>query len=84
MPQKSSIQSRSWGTRFDTLPISPLMPTKPHSPQDPTRLYAQHGRKDDKMPHDASIFVGRSVFHATYYVHIILYPVQSPCQHRPV
>ncbi|KAJ6504401.1 hypothetical protein DFH09DRAFT_292099 [Mycena vulgaris] len=66
MPQKST--ARTWGTRFDTLPSSP-----PPSPQtreaalveDPNatsatgnNLDASDVKKVDKMPHDASVFVG--------------------------
>ncbi|KAF8221675.1 hypothetical protein L208DRAFT_659669 [Tricholoma matsutake] len=64
MPQKSSM--RSWGTRFDTLPTSP--PVSPplcdpavgpqssalDDPSDPKLTE----KKEDKMPHDASVFVG--------------------------
>ncbi|TFK77320.1 hypothetical protein BDN72DRAFT_38095 [Pluteus cervinus] len=64
MPQKPSLQPRSWGTRFDTLPISPpvspsatkVSPTS--APVEAARFYSPSGKKEDKMPHDASIFVG--------------------------
>ncbi|KAJ7492410.1 hypothetical protein FB451DRAFT_531569 [Mycena latifolia] len=66
MPQKSA--ARTWGTRFDTLPSSP-----PPSPQTreaalvedanttsttDNNLDASNVKKIDKMPHDASVFVG--------------------------
>ncbi|KAJ7675396.1 hypothetical protein B0H17DRAFT_135636 [Mycena rosella] len=66
MPQKSA--ARTWGTRFDTLPSSP-----PPSPQTREAALvedthttstsgnnpdASNAKKIDKMPHDASVFVG--------------------------
>ncbi|KAJ6520039.1 hypothetical protein C8R45DRAFT_45361 [Mycena sanguinolenta] len=63
MPPKPA--SRTWGTRFDTLPSSP-----PPSPQTrdtalegdatgtATKDDASNVKKVDKMPHDASVFVG--------------------------
>ncbi|KAF7339286.1 RNA binding protein [Mycena sanguinolenta] len=63
MPPKTA--SRTWGTRFDTLPSSP-----PPSPQTrdtalegdatstATKDDASNVKKVDKMPHDASVFVG--------------------------
>ncbi|KAJ7103313.1 hypothetical protein B0H15DRAFT_206570 [Mycena belliarum] len=66
MPQKPS--ARAWGTRFDTLPSSP-----PSSPQtreaalvEDANTHSAAGnnldesnvKKIDKMPHDASVFVG--------------------------
>ncbi|KAF8215991.1 hypothetical protein K438DRAFT_1954676 [Mycena galopus ATCC 62051] len=64
MPPKPA--SRTWGTRFDTLPSSP-----PPSPQTrdlalenvdatstATNNDASNVKKVDKMPHDASVFVG--------------------------
>lgn len=72
MSPKFSIQSRSWGTRFDTLPTSP-----PISPSSREALAVQtegpsilststtspsiSKNKDEKLPHDASVFVGRLV-----------------------
>ena len=60
MPVKPSM--RTWGTRFDTLPTSPpLSPpaaeaavTSDLAPSD-----ASSQKIEDKMPHDASVFVGR-------------------------
>lgn len=65
---------RSWGTRFDTLPTSP--PVSPplcdpavgpqssalDDPSDPKLTE----KKEDKMPHDASVFVGRSSLSSTF------------------
>ncbi|KNZ75039.1 hypothetical protein J132_05329 [Termitomyces sp. J132] len=65
MPSKPSLRMRSWGTRFDTLPSSP--PTSPpardsaEGPADASEPHATDPapkRKDEKMPHDASVFVG--------------------------
>jgi hypothetical protein len=69
MPQKSSQKARTWGTRFDPLPSSPPASPLPdesvvgdkfvaatvadNSPEMPYR------RREDKIPHDASVFVGR-------------------------
>lgn len=60
---------RTWGTRFDTLPSSP--PLSPASrepsnlnspPSKPSELPSSHPSpqkfKDERMPHDASVFVG--------------------------
>lgn len=66
MPQKTSPRTpRTWGTRFDPLPSSPPSSPTPDEaavaldavtvPETPTK------GKEDKMPHDASVFVGRSV-----------------------
>ncbi|RDB29418.1 hypothetical protein Hypma_015762 [Hypsizygus marmoreus] len=68
MPPKSSLRMRTWGTRFDTLPTSP--PVSPPSRQaavaaaaspiahEPTAPDTMFKRKEEKMPHDASVFVG--------------------------
>jgi len=67
MPPKTN-QARAWGTRYDTLPSSP--PASPGAKQNETQLVLQdpspspEGQdiyKEDKQPHDASIFVGRLV-----------------------
>ncbi|KAG6879860.1 hypothetical protein C0992_010529 [Termitomyces sp. T32_za158] len=64
MPSKPVLRMRTWGTRFDTLPTSP--PLSPSAP-DPAVAADASGppatdptpkRKDEKMPHDASVFVG--------------------------
>jgi hypothetical protein len=65
MPPKHA--SRTWGTRFDTLPSSP--PPSPRSREvaleginatgTATNDDASNVKKIDKMPHDASVFVGR-------------------------
>lgn len=68
MPQKPSSHSRTWGTRFDTLPTSP--PVSPEAleataqdvavrdaPDFPSDITLR--KKEEKMPHDASVFVGR-------------------------
>jgi hypothetical protein len=67
MPQKPSM--RTWGTRFDTLPTSPpvspvvgeaadTLEKAPFSTLDNSSdKFSQ--KKEDKMPHDASVFVGR-------------------------
>ena len=70
MPQKLLSQPRTWGTRFDSFILSDASP--PRSPQveitkttdvpDVTteRLPDETPMpKDQRMPHDASIFVGR-------------------------
>ncbi|KAJ7246307.1 hypothetical protein B0H12DRAFT_1235586 [Mycena haematopus] len=64
MPPK--LASRAWGTRFDTLPSSP--PPSPQTRDVPlegidatdtaTKDDASNAKKADKMPHDASVFVG--------------------------
>ncbi|KAF9460117.1 hypothetical protein BDZ94DRAFT_947042 [Collybia nuda] len=64
MPQKPSPQIRTWGTRFDTLPTSP--PVSPPAqeatiPDENTLLMTNiipQKKKEEKMPHDASVFVG--------------------------
>ena len=68
MPQKILSQPRTWGTRFDSFISSEASPTLPqptetnnapdvvtaeHVPDDPPKP------TDQRMPHDASIFVGR-------------------------
>ncbi|KAF7347648.1 RNA binding protein [Mycena venus] len=63
MPPKPA--SRTWGTRFDTLPSSP--PPSPQTREVPlegdavstaTNNNASSVKKVEKMPHDASVFVG--------------------------
>ncbi|GLB35936.1 putative RNA recognition motif containing protein [Lyophyllum shimeji] len=68
MPPKPFIRMRTWGTRFDTLPTSP--PVSPPAraaaadqlahPDAPGQAAADSAfkRKEEKMPHDASVFVG--------------------------
>lgn len=65
MPQKPSTHMRTWGTRFDTLPTSPPVSPSAHQaiaseetapPQTEPVLFE---KKEEKMPHDASVFVGR-------------------------
>ncbi|KAF9454072.1 hypothetical protein P691DRAFT_770793 [Macrolepiota fuliginosa MF-IS2] len=65
MPPKHPNQTRAWGTRYDTLPTSP--PVSPETERDERQrtaqgteapLVSQTVRKDDKLPHDASVFVG--------------------------
>lgn len=67
MPPKQPNQTRAWGTRYDTLPMSP--PVSPETQKAKNRMVAQDDdcepspdgrskRKDDRLPHDASIFVG--------------------------
>ncbi|KAG5654699.1 hypothetical protein H0H81_007455 [Sphagnurus paluster] len=68
MPPKPSLRMRTWGTRFDTLPTSP--PVSPPAAEaaidelgDPdasemTSTTEPLKRKEEKMPHDASVFVG--------------------------
>lgn len=65
MPQ--SVPTRSWGTRFDTLPSSsPPPPLSPPVQETASAVSfdsvsdSSSKRKDDKLPHDASVFVGRS------------------------
>jgi hypothetical protein len=68
MPQKLIPKARTWGTRFDPLPSSPPASPPPHkSAVDSTSVSAimsaespevPFKRKDDKVSHDASIFVG--------------------------
>jgi len=79
MPPKPFLRMRTWGTRFDTLPTSP--PVSPRAreataeedvPLDmPEQTVADSTlkRKEEKMPHDASVFVGRSfiLLTATYF-----------------
>ncbi|KAG6866048.1 hypothetical protein C0991_009145 [Blastosporella zonata] len=64
MPLKPSLRMRTWGTRFDTLPVSPPAhdatdPADP-PPDSPEALATEPvlKRKEEKMPHDASVFVG--------------------------
>ncbi|KAK7064043.1 RNA binding protein [Favolaschia claudopus] len=64
MPPKTA--SRTWGTRFDTLPSSP--PPSPHPREvaletdnvsaTDNNTDAFNHKKVEKMPHDASVFVG--------------------------
>ncbi|KAG6911611.1 hypothetical protein DXG01_011914 [Tephrocybe rancida] len=72
MPTKPSLRMRTWGTRFDTLPTSP--PVSPPAAEatdadadsnvaatdapEATATEPVLKRKEDKMPHDASVFVG--------------------------
>ncbi|PBL00508.1 hypothetical protein ARMGADRAFT_382575 [Armillaria gallica] len=68
MPAKSSTASRAWGTRFDSLPPTspPLSPSSfEHSLRDvgtansgQAPFDASNKQKEEKMPHDASVFVG--------------------------
>ncbi|KAG6862152.1 hypothetical protein C0995_004234 [Termitomyces sp. Mi166 len=67
MPSKPSLRMRTWGTRFDTLPTSPPLspPAREPAPADSGSADAHEPpatdppkRKDEKMPHDASVFVG--------------------------
>ncbi|KAK7059212.1 hypothetical protein VNI00_001839 [Paramarasmius palmivorus] len=70
MPDKfSSRQTRQWGTRFDSLPLSssPPSPTKSEASSVQEHVVARNHdqvdaspstKKVDKMPHDASVFVG--------------------------
>ncbi|KAF8922105.1 hypothetical protein CPB85DRAFT_1427438 [Mucidula mucida] len=69
MPTKQLLPAaRSWGTRFDSLPpssppASPSLRNGPlrdaqHSDDENASLDASDKRKDEKMPHDASVFVG--------------------------
>ncbi|KAF5352462.1 hypothetical protein D9756_006010 [Leucocoprinus leucothites] len=65
MPPKQPSQTRAWGTRYDTLPSSP--PVSPEAKRDETQSAledlsttpnSQGKCKEDKQPHDASVFVG--------------------------
>ncbi|EPQ60378.1 hypothetical protein GLOTRDRAFT_124137 [Gloeophyllum trabeum ATCC 11539] len=63
MPHKQATRPRAWGTRFDSLESSP--PSSPSSQDvaaldaDPKGQPADSPRtKEDRMPHDASVFVG--------------------------
>ncbi|KAG6817739.1 hypothetical protein H0H87_004530 [Tephrocybe sp. NHM501043] len=67
MPPKP-LRMRTWGTRFDTLPTSPpVSPPTPettnpdavsvNAPEAPATEPVLKG-KEEKMPHDASVFVG--------------------------
>lgn len=62
MPKKFVDTSpRRWGTRFDSLvPASPSIPqTELSSPSTATPRLAHQGHRDfQKLPHDASVFVG--------------------------
>ena len=68
MPQKILSQPRTWGTRFDSFIASEASPTLPQPTETnnaPDVLAAEHvpddppKPTDQRMPHDASIFVGR-------------------------
>jgi hypothetical protein len=53
---------RTWGTRFDTLPTSPpVSPSVGEATDAPEKapFSTPDRKKEDKMPHDASVFVGR-------------------------
>ncbi|KAJ7446435.1 hypothetical protein B0H11DRAFT_2336849 [Mycena galericulata] len=63
MPQKPT--ARTWGTRFDTLPSSESPPASPQTRETAlvddagtVNLDASNLKKVEKMPHDASVFVG--------------------------
>ncbi|KAF8078842.1 hypothetical protein FPV67DRAFT_1663522 [Lyophyllum atratum] len=68
MPPKPFLRMRTWGTRFDTLPTSPPVSprTREASAEEDVHLDAPEQtvidstlkRKEEKMPHDASVFVG--------------------------
>ncbi|KAF5385322.1 hypothetical protein D9615_001326 [Tricholomella constricta] len=69
MPPKPSLRMRTWGTRFDTLPTSPSISppareaaadeaTSPDMPEQTPATEPVLKRKEEKMPHDASVFVG--------------------------
>ncbi|KAG6877870.1 hypothetical protein C0993_002871 [Termitomyces sp. T159_Od127] len=63
MPSKPTLRMRTWGTRFDTLPTSPPLsppaaePAATDAPEPPATDPVPK-KKDEKMPHDASVFVG--------------------------
>lgn len=75
MPPRAFQRPRTWGTRFDSLTSAspPLTPPKhpiSHHPSTPSFGHSlppgnapspDVRKRDDKMPHDASVFVGRSV-----------------------
>jgi hypothetical protein len=61
---------RTWGTRFDTLPTSPPVSPPVAEPAVASDLAQSSAledtsdgklsqKKEEKMPHDASVFVGR-------------------------
>jgi hypothetical protein len=92
MPPKPPLQARAWGTRYDSLRISP--PISPRAGKDEGRRSAQDKesppldgqptkRKDDKLSHDASIFIGRFVqlllvlFGRTRVIHIKFVDIAS-------
>jgi hypothetical protein len=76
MPPKPAV--RTWGTRFDTLPSSP--PPSPQTRetallQDPnaadgtgSNIDASNTKKVEKMPHNASVFVGRCHISLFYFL----------------
>lgn len=69
MPPNQPNPTRAWGSRYDSLPTSP--PVSPET-QGGGEQQASQGvntspddqakRKDTKLPHDASVFVGRFVY----------------------
>jgi hypothetical protein len=75
MPSKSAHLTRTWGTRFDSLPSSP----PPTSNDGDSRELsvsdlppvARISSKDDKPPHDASIFVGRYHLSPSFLFHLL-------------
>ncbi|KAG6832548.1 hypothetical protein H0H92_000177 [Tricholoma furcatifolium] len=68
MPSKPSTRTRTWGTRFDTLPASPPISPEvgeaagtvvtPANPSEASAVEPLFKKKEEKMPHDASVFVG--------------------------
>ncbi|KZT30864.1 hypothetical protein NEOLEDRAFT_1174229 [Neolentinus lepideus HHB14362 ss-1] len=73
MPHKQTAKPRAWGTRFDSLDSSPPSSppsqdtpafgtdTKDQTPESPTIR-----KKEDRMPHDASVFVGSLPTHVEH------------------
>lgn len=67
MPQKSPT-ARTWGSRFDPLPSESPPSTSPV--EHDTKMGSGGGdvsdaalmKREEKMPHDSSVFVGRLVF----------------------
>ena len=65
MSYRPPTTSRTWGTRFDSLLASPISPPTHGTILDSTSADAATlnsafvSPKEEKAPHDASIFVGR-------------------------
>jgi hypothetical protein len=70
MPQNILSQPRTWGTRFDSFLSSDASPPRSPQPGNTENTVISHVAtervpddmtkpKDQRMPHDASIFVGR-------------------------
>ena len=62
MASNVPIASNGWGPRTHSVPSSPQLTPTLAMPSNDVSEASFSTHKDDKLPHDASVFVGRSVF----------------------